>query len=227
MLTLPDVTLCTVTTVSHELHMMAADECLKHVKFGDVKIFSDEDCGRDYVTKIPKFLDFKEYERFFHYDMLSQIRTTHLLVFQWDSWIINPSAWRNDFLSYDYIGAPWWYQDEYNVGNSGFCLRSKRLMDFIASHEEEFPVRHPEDHVLCRVYQKYLPQFKWASDKLAWYFAFECTNSYPLNNVFGFHNARNWPLVLEPKALRERMKLAEKDPHITSKSEWPEMRVHV
>ena len=33
--------------------------------------------------------------------------TSHCLIVQPDSWITNPSKWSNDFLNYDYIGAPW------------------------------------------------------------------------------------------------------------------------
>jgi hypothetical protein len=208
MLTLPSVTLCCIYDRAHELHALAVDECLRRAEFGDVK------------TGAPV----GDYARFVHYEMPKQLKTSHVLLIQWDSWIVNPDAWRPEFLDFDYVGAPWWYKDGYNVGNSGFCLLSKRLMEFLAEHENEFPVGQPYDHVLCREHQKRLPQFKWAPDKLAWHFAIERTAAYPMNEVFGFHGLFNFPFVLGPEALRDRLELAGEELHITSKPEWREVR---
>src|SRR5258707_2949450 len=206
MLSLPHVTLCCIYNVAERLHWLAASECMRRAVFGGIKVFARGD-----------------YERFVHYEMPKQIRTSHILLIQWDSWILNPSAWREEFLSYDYIGAPWWYNDEYNVGNSGFCLISKRLMEFLASHEKEFRVGRPYDDVLCRQYQRRLAQFKWAPEALAWRFSFERTTIYPLNEVFGFHGSFNFPIVLSPEALAERLSLGDAEPHIASKIEWKDL----
>jgi hypothetical protein len=60
------------------------------------------------------------------------------LVIQPDSFVINPEMWDNSWLEYDYIGAPWQLsEDAYidpfgnhqRVGNGGFSLRSKKLLD--------------------------------------------------------------------------------------------------
>lgn len=214
MLHLPDVTLVCCYNFAHELHGMAVNECLHRATFGGVKLFSDE------FGNLPRDMDFAE---FVNYEVPKRVKTSHLLFIQWDSWILNPSAWTNEFLDYDYIGAPWWYNDEYNVGNSGFSLRSKRLMEFLSEHREEFPIGQPEDHVLCREYQKKLPQFKWAPALLAWHFAFERTAVYPLEQIFGFHGLFNFPYVMNPEGLGERLDLAAQDPWITNKPEWNEL----
>lgn len=206
MLKLPDVTLVCVTNIAPELHRMAAEECKRHVQFGDVIEIYDLQ---------------KDYKRFFHYEMYKQLKTSHILSIQWDSWVTHPSAWTDEFLQYDYIGAPWgWYNDNYNVGNSGFTLMSRNLMEFIATHEDEFPIRHPHDHTLCREYQKKLPQFKWAPSELAWKFAFERTTMYPLDQVFGFHGIFNFPFIMGVEGIRKRLELAAKEPYITDKPEW-------
>ncbi|QKF93734.1 hypothetical protein QKU48_gp0276 [Fadolivirus algeromassiliense] len=51
-----------------------------------------------------------------------------ILIYQEDSCIFNTNI--NDFLKYDYIGAPWpkEFNHPYNVGNGGFSLRSKSVM---------------------------------------------------------------------------------------------------
>lgn len=220
-LKLPDVTLCSVFTVCHELSYMAAYDCLKRAEFGDVKLFTDEPRGSG-STKIEKPTSVRQFAEFSHHILPTYIKTSHALHIQWDSWIINPSAWDDRFLEYDYIGAPWWYDDDYNVGNSGFCIRSKRLMDYLTEHKEEYPIGSPEDHTLCREYQRHLPQFKWAPAKLAWNFAVERTQLYPLNEVFGFHGMFRWPLVMRSDALFERLNLAKVEPYITNKPEWQE-----
>lgn len=215
-LDLPDVTLFCADTVAHDLTVAALDDCLRHVRFGDVKLFSDRTLGRDEV-RIEKFASSAEMTRFVNYEMPRYIKTSHVLYFQWDGWIVDPSQWTDEFLRYDYIGAPWWYGDGYNVGNSGFCLRSKALIDFLAAHPDEFPPGSPEDEVLCRHYRRALPQFRWADEDLAWRFAFERTVRNPVfweadiwpfpvvPSAFGFHGAFNWPLVLTKDECERRV----------------------
>jgi uncharacterized protein DUF5672 len=215
MLELPDVTLVSIFNVCHELTSMAIDECLKCVRFGGLLLFSDNPFGRTDVTQIKKFANYDEAERFTNIELLNYVKTSHLLYIQWDSWVTNPDQWRKEFLEYDYIGAPWWYKDNYNVGNSGFSLRSKALLDYLASHRDEFPPALPEDHVLCRDYQPRLtPRFKWAPDTLAWHFSFERTMLYQPNQTFGYHGVFNWPYVLQGDALKKRVKLARDNPYI-------------
>ena len=44
--------------------------------------------------------------------------------------MLDGAAWRPEFLDYDYIGAVWPHVlDKYNVGNGGFSLRSKALLE--------------------------------------------------------------------------------------------------
>ena len=161
MLDLPDLTLVAIYTVAHELTEMAVAECTRHVRFGDVKLFTDRPLrSQGDAIQIEPFGDLRQAGAFTTYEVPRHIRTSHALFIQWDSWIVDPSMWRSQFLDCDYIGAPWWYRDGLNVGNSGFCIRSKALIDFLAAHPAEFPLASPEDHVLCRHYRSQLPQFK-------------------------------------------------------------------
>lgn len=59
---------------------------------------------------------------------VASIQCSHVLVVQWDGFVLNPNAWSSEFLDYDYIGAPW-VNDRgcATVGNGGFSIRSKRL----------------------------------------------------------------------------------------------------
>ena len=125
----------------------------------------------------------------------------------------NPECWTDEFLKYDYIGAPWWYAEN-NVGNGGFSLRSANLIKFLQDHKDEYPVTtNADDDLLCRSYRPRLEQegFKWAPEELAHQFAFERVRKAPKS--FGFHGTFNWPLVLNDDQMMERLMILQKDPY--------------
>src|SRR5580765_2617084 len=187
---LEDVTLVAIDTVCPELTEMAIQDCLKHVEPDEVRVFNSSN------LKVPAtkegLLGFAIYELPF------LIKSKFIFFIHWDSWVIDPEMWTNEFLNYDYIGAPWWYKDGLNVGNSGFSIRSTDLMRFVAENKNSFPIYEPEDDVLCRRYRPLLQQFHWAPESLAQQFAFERTRPSISSRHFGFHGLFNWPFVLTP-----------------------------
>jgi hypothetical protein len=75
------------------------------------------------------------------------LRTKYLLHIEWDAAVLNPMAWTDDFLEYDYIGAPWpdhhdpgWPRCDQsnNVGNGGFSLKSARFCKLVRQATDEF-----------------------------------------------------------------------------------------
>jgi len=217
---LRQVTLVMVETQRHLLARLAVEDCLQHAEFGDVVICTDQfselkTAGATY-QHVPDFPTKREYCEYIWYGVPSLVQTPYALLIQWDSWILDPVAWRSDFLAFDYIGAPWWFKDGLNVGNSGFNIRSKRLMDFLVQRREYFPMRHPEDEVLCRRYRRAIEEegsFSWAPEPVALDFAFEYGH-YPPTTPFGFHGIFNWPRVLEYARLMERVRIAERSDYI-------------
>ena len=97
--------------------------------------------------------DRETYCKFIINDLHKYIDTEYFLLFQNDGWILNPDAWEDEFLNYDYIGAPWTW-DEYPCGNGGFTLRSKALMEECSKMITG--VYEPEDLVICTKYRPYL-----------------------------------------------------------------------
>jgi hypothetical protein len=68
---------------------------------------------------------------------------------QADGFVIHPESWTDEFLDYDYIGAPWplrkdAYVDPFGVhqrvGNGGFSLRSRKLLTVPTRHEVAWDV---------------------------------------------------------------------------------------
>ncbi len=61
MLDLPDLTLVAIYTVAHELTEMAVAECTRHVRFGDVKLFTDRPLRSQVdAIQIERFADLKQ-----------------------------------------------------------------------------------------------------------------------------------------------------------------------
>jgi len=127
--------------------------------------------------------------------MHKYVDTTHALVVQYDGFVLNGQAWMDEFLKWDYIGAP--FQPTGIIGNGGFSLRSKRLMEWMAKQGwEDF---HPEDSCICVRHREEIEcaGFKIAIPQVATRFAMEgrCWNSKEWesmpkewNGQFGFHS---------------------------------------
>lgn len=66
----------------------------------------------------------------------NSINGEHILIFQTDSCMCsNASNKIEDFLKYDYVGAPWGHIPNSNGGNGGFSLRKKsKMLEIINNH---------------------------------------------------------------------------------------------
>ena len=220
-LRLPDVTLVMIDTQCHELARLAMEDSLRNIEFGDAVIFSDEPinvAGARWV-KVPKWPNIAECSHFMWYELPDHIETKWAINIQWDSWIVDVSCWTDEFLQYDYVGAPWWYDDNLNVGN-GCALRSRSLMRFLQANKERFPLAiSQEDHLIGRVYRSALEKggFKWAPETLASQFSLECTRPSDNSRHFMFHDSFNFPYALEGERLAERVRLMRANPAIAHK----------
>ncbi len=220
---LPDVTLVAIDCVAHKLTRLAIEDTLREIEPADVIVFTDSIGPFAKVATKVIGCDLRSYEevaRCLWDSAPYYVKTSHFLVIQYDGWVLDGFAWRRKWLDFDYIGAPWWYRDDFNVGNGGLSLRSTDLMRWLARHPEQYPPTHPEDDTLCRTYRRALEDegFIWAPQDEAGRFSFERT---PRRPTFGFHGMWHWPRVLGRDALQRRIELA--SAHVRSKIEWPEM----
>ena len=122
-------------------------------------------------------------------DLVNYVDTDFALCTQWDAFVLNYKAWEDKFLEYDYIGAPWWFEDGNNVGNGGFSLRSKAFLEASSS----LPIRnfHPEDLIICRTYRNLLRKtISFAPEQVAAQFSLEGNRKYGQRwrSQFGFHD---------------------------------------
>lgn len=180
---LPDVTLVCVDGRGGKWIEDPIGKSSKQLQFGDI------------MTIQPEINTIEQYSHYIAKELYHCIKTSHILIIQHDGYIINPNEWDDSWLQYDYIGATWWYHDGMNVGNGGFSLRSRRLMEIVAT-DPHITQYHPEDHHICRTYRKYLENtygIKFAPEDVADKFSYEgyMQPHKSLGKQFGFHGKRN------------------------------------
>jgi len=160
--------------------------------------------GVEYV-QAPPINTTKDYSDLLLTGLRQYVAGTHVLIIQWDSFILHPELWTNDFLQYDYIGAVWPHHPDTPVGNGGFSLRSVKLLEALES--PAITKRHPEDFCICDDNKATLEnQFgiRFAPSNVAEQFAVERTVWHP---AFGFHGFFNFGKVLKPHELTEFLQL--------------------
>ena len=215
LLDLSAVTLLCVETRDPKLAHFAIQKCMKQAHFSRVVLITDlekvsnpqsaqgnkqetdqaiaRQSGIEYV-QAPPIKTTKEYSNFLLTGLRQYVFSTHVLVIQWDSFIIHPELWTDDFLKYDYIGAVWPHHPETPVGNGGFSLRSTKLLDALVG--PEIPKRHPEDFCICIDNRERLEKefdIRFAPTAVAERFAVERSTWHP---AFGFHGFFNFVKVM-------------------------------
>lgn len=210
MLNLSNVTLIAVTSVKIPQTIKALEYSCRNINFGKVKLVSDT-----IPENLPPIISFEFIEKMNNidewnysiiYKLGKYIDTEYAMLIHDDGFIINPQSWKEEFLEYDYIGAPWPLpNDDFSfrdingdiirVGNS-VSLRSKKLIDLPVDLNLEWKSFHGyynEDGFICVNYRHvYLNHgMKFANIDLAKHFSHET----PIPEIegivpFAFHNKK-------------------------------------
>ena len=202
-LALPQVTLCAVTSVNVVATVRALDASLAQIDFADCMLFTDVAVQPSHpsirVVQVARMASTDAYSDFLLTKLVDYVESSHCLVAQWDGHVIDAQRWRPEFLDYDYIGASWpQFDDAHDVGNGGFSLRSRRLME--ACRAPDFRPGHPEDVAICRANREWLQArgMRFAPAELADLFAAERAGD--LATSFGYHGVFNMPRALGTEA---------------------------
>ncbi len=196
---LATTTVCVIDTQTPALAARAMRLSLTALDFADALFLSDSgaDTGGARHIAIPPLAGRAAYSQFVIRELLRHIETEHVLLIQWDGYVVNPDAWSDEFLRHDYIGARWGFHDDAHcVGNGGFSLRSRRLLE--ALQDPAIDRFEPEDVMICRDYRPLLESrygIRFAPPELADRFSFETT--YPQGRPLGFHGLFNMWLFLD------------------------------
>lgn len=209
---LKDITLVSMTSINIDDTINAMINSTKDIIFDDVKFISHKkpnnlpnDFNFCYIDKINNI---NEYSYNMIYKLSDYIDTKFALVIQYDGYVINHKSWRDEFYDYDYIGAPFAlphdsfsYRDIYGnifrVGNGGFSLRSKKLINLANELELEWKSFHNyynEDGFICAMNRHIYESngCKFAPLEVAKYFSHEVDIPENLNIIpFGFHGKQS------------------------------------
>lgn len=206
MLDLSTVTLLCVDTRSPELALWAMKRCMSHAHFANAVLITELDKvqplsndGIEYA-QCPSMSSTREYSEVLLRGIAPYVSGTHVLIVQWDGFILHPKLWDSSFLNYDYIGAAWSQPTETSVGNGGFSLRSKRLLE--ALHHPDIVIEHPEDLCICVTNRQKLEEdgLIFAPVEVAERFSVERTSWH---HSFGFHGFFNFANALSENELRD------------------------
>jgi hypothetical protein len=193
-LALPHVTLCALTAINHELTARAMVKCLEHCSFAHVVMLSTKPVDAPFHVEVIPHFGGVDYAPLVCRILAEHTPSSHNLLVQYDSHIIEPAAWDNVFLDYDYIGAKWpWHPENRRVGNSGFCLRSRKLLDITASMPLPETGTYVDDTFICHTMRQQFEQnhcIKIAPEAIADRFAYE--RHTPTMPTFGFHGIFNF-----------------------------------
>jgi len=194
------ITYVIVDTTQHELTQRALLRSQNAFPLKNVVVFSDkeEPWTATKFIRINKIQSMSDYNRILLQDVVQHLETEYCLIIHYDGFVINPDIFSKLFLCYDYVGATWAHRKHYNVGNGGFCLRSRRIMEIVANNFKNHDFNVPEDHLIARNYRAILEdkfEIRFAPADVANHFSQETIQQpWP---TFGFHGNVWLPVVYQ------------------------------
>lgn len=208
-LSLPNVTLVSVSGIDPEKNLRALEISRVGIQFGDVVMISRLRPKRsvDGVRVDPivnSNWTYDEFSKYMLYELFKHVHTEFALFVHHRAHVVRPHSWSDEFLEYDYIGAPWAPQThftsegtEVRVGNGGFSLRSQRLMrapsELGLSFTDNGTGYFHEDGQLCVYHRHRLEEHgvRFAPVEVAARFATETAVTESAKKPFGYHNSRS------------------------------------
>ena len=221
MINIPNLTLLAIDNTHRiENTIKAIYTSISEINFGKIKLITTKENIDKYYSDNPEIKfeemvynisDINTYSKYMIYELHNHVDTEFVMNIQDHGFIINPSMWTNEFFEYDYIGAPWKvrsdaYIDPFGnhqrVGNGGFSLRTKKLLELPLSEKIEWNVNQgdfyqhmgvgelAEDGIIC-VHNRHIYEAagcKFAPLEIAQNFSRE--QNIPENmklETFGFH----------------------------------------
>ena len=139
---LADITLVACGSTDIEGMKKALEYSSRKIDWGEILLVSPE----------PPLRTIDDWNKFIVYNLGKYINTDFALLIHPDGFVVHPESWRDEFLEYDFTGAPWPLpEDDYSyrdplgniirVGNS-VSLRSKKLLDLPSEYFSCFHRNH-------------------------------------------------------------------------------------
>lgn len=178
--------------------------CLKFFNFKDivyVGTHNPEIVGVRYVPIEPN--DMYYYNYWCIYEMTKYFDTDYVLSYHDDGYPLNPELFNPEVLNYDYVGAPARvkYLDDSTptyegyskelIEGGGLTLRTKKLMDYLANHDEYKLGMGNEDGYIATFHRDKLIEqgFKICPSNITRGFVVHhpMDDSHNIHTTFGFH----------------------------------------
>jgi hypothetical protein len=150
--------------------------------------------GIEYIHTEP--VSYYFYNRWCVRELTKYINTDYCLLFQDDGFPLNVEFWDNEFLNYDYVGAPLplgstiLHNENERIGGGGFTLRSKKLLDLMTTWTD-YEGKENEDTYICHVKRNSLINngLKICPHTIARKFVIQnaIDKDHTIYNTFGFH----------------------------------------
>jgi len=214
-LKLSNVTLVCVEGTTKEENIKNAHDTLlissKNINFAECVLISPKNYNENFKIKHHTIspLSWIGYNEFIVHELNNYINTDYCIIVQSDGFILNAHLWLDDFLKYDYIGHTWDFRrypcqikgvlpeivskkglDGLNrVGNGGFSMRSKKLLQLSQSILPK--CQKPEDAFICNDNYDYFISngVKFAPVEIADKFSKDYGDYR--NDTFGFHGNKD------------------------------------
>lgn len=211
MLNLNNITLSCIDTKNITESLLSLNYSCKYINFNKIIFFTDNAniniskfkhlYNKLEIIQIPKILNKIDYSKFCLIKLPYYINTDYCLTVQHDGFVSCPDMWTDEFLKYDYIGAPWPESWGYinRVGNGGFNLKSKKFLNcckilfsdynFIINSSPK-DISQNEDLLTSIVYYKEMLDMgiKFAPVEIASLFSIEHITKEIKERAFGFHD---------------------------------------
>lgn len=164
-------------------------------------------------------ISYYEYNKWCLHNISDYINSDYALLFQDDGWPINPECWSDEFLDYDYVGAPIgaeqkgvMFHPEDRIGGGGFTLRSKRFMEFTKNFEfldEQGKTPNEDTFITCMIRNEIFNNgMKICPYNIARKFVVQMPidNNHTIYNSFGYHGRTLGNLEISDSIISERLK---------------------
>ena len=141
---LPQVTLIAISSVEIQQTVNSLKYSMRGIDFGEV-VFVTHDYALDEIKTdlsgvtihhVNRINSKDQFSRYCVYELPRFVNTDYMILSAWDSAIVHPEQWTDEFLEYDWVGPLWTEEHGYRdkngnqvrVGN-GHSLRSKKLIN--------------------------------------------------------------------------------------------------
>lgn len=151
---LPNVDLISINCVDAYKSASAINYCQKFFEFGKSILITNQDVDvYDIEVHLIEKLNWDQYNDYV-LKLNNHSDNDYVMLIQDDGHPINSKLWDDEYLNYDYIGAPWPIEESWisllvpeqqscirksfsknRVGNGGFCMRSKKFLEFSSKYD--------------------------------------------------------------------------------------------